>query len=366
MNGQNRSAHQSAPAPALSVVMSLCDMDQPYTARQLDAAIRSIRAQSFADFEFLVGVDGADLGTARVIMGHSLDDRRIRLITIEACADAPEGTYTGLTVLNHLHEMARAPFIARADATDISAPNRLERQMAILAANPDHTVIGTGCARFAARDRGLVRRDPANPGAVFPPPANQEDAAPMGDDRIRAALKSGPPMDPATLIYARAAVLAVGGYRAAFGSAAGYDLLLRFSALTRMAKLPDALVSRAAPRPCAESEIVARASANAVAWLCHREARAGRVDPVDALGRLPTPTELDMLFGRGAGDVVRRRVIEASLHAPRALATQGWDMLQHYAQRHSDDPRMWPLAARMLAAGKPVRAGQLGMTLITA
>ena len=343
--------------------MNLCDAGQQPSSLQLDGAITAIRKQTFTDFEFLIMVDGSTESTARVLMGHALDDRRIRMITAEGCQ--------GLAALNLLHEVARAPFVARADARDISAPDRLARQMAILADNPDHGVIGAGCIQHAPGDKGLVRRDPANPMAAFPAPAKTEFEwperdEPLADARLRAALAAGPPMDAATLIYARTLVLAVGGYRPALGHAAGYDLLLRLSAHTRMAKLPSALVSRGPLPPSEANQIVARASQNAVAWLCHRERLAGRADPAQTLGRLPTPAELDRFFGRGAGDGVRRRVVEASLHAPQLLAGEGWEMLQTYARRHHDDPRMWRLAARMLVAGKPVRAGQLGMTLMTA
>ena len=365
MNGNKTPAQ----IPALSVIMSMSDVPAHLPPRQLDAAIRAIRDQSFADFEFLILVDGASVDMAQIILGHALDDRRIRMITVEGVQ--------GLAGLNHLHEVARAPFIARADATDISTPDRLERQMAVLADNPDHGVIGTGCLHRAIEAKTLVRRDPARPFAAVPVSADGEfiwpeaPQPPLGDARIRGGLEAGPPMDCATLIYARAAVLAAGGYRPALGKAAGYDLLLRLSSHARLAKLPEALVSRI-PQPDAkqtagaENDIIARAAQNAIAWLCHRERLAGRVDPVAALGRLPAESELDALFGRGAGDVVRRRVVEASLHAPGALANDGWDMLQTYARRHQDDPRMWRLAARMLAAGKPLRAGQLGMALMTA
>ena len=362
--------------PALSVVMSMGDSGQPIAPSQLDLAIRAIRAQSFADFEFLILVDGIDEAAGKIIMGHALDDRRIRIITGQDDADHGTKAYQGSAGLNLLHEVARAPFIARANASDISAPDRLERQMALAAENPDHGVIGTGCVHRAPSPKQLVRRDPAQPlsahaGFVWPEPANPDHAEPLEDRRLRASFEAGPPMDAATLLYSRALVLAVDGYRPALGHAAGYDLLLRLSSHTRMAKLPQALVTRvkqagdlSAPRD--ESQIVARASQNAIAWLCHRERLAGRLDPISLLGRLPSEAEFDRLFGRGAGDVVRRRVVEASLHAPQALAGEGWDMLRNYASRHTNDPRMWRLAAKMLVSGNPVRAGQLGMTLITA
>ena len=241
--------------------------------------------------------------------------------------------------------------------------------MAVIAANPGHGLVGAGRTAHKPGDTALVRRDPARPMAAFPVPAPAfecpEPCEALGDARLRAALPSGPPMDCATLICEREAMLAVGGYRPALGHAAGYDLLLRLSSHTRMAKLAEPLVSRTRPLAHDESQIVIRAHQTAVAWLCHRERLAGRADAVEAMGRLPTADEMDLFFGRGAGDVVRRRVIEASFHAPQALAREGWDMLKSYARRHHDDPRMWRLAARMLAAGKPVRASQLGMALIS-
>ena len=344
----------------LSVIMHAGPGDQSAAAAQkLDVAIRAIRGQSFANFEFLILVDAGCDATTNVVLGHALDDRRIRIVRNEG--------HSALSGLNHLHNLARTRFIARADVNDIAAPDRLERQMDLAIDNPDHGVIGTGCIQLGPQDHTLVRRDPAQPSLAFPrealSPAHQQ---PVGDDRIRAGLRAGPPMDAATLLYAREAVLAVGGYRPALGHAAGYDLLLRLSGHTRMAKLPQGLVSRERAEARDESETVARASQNAIAWLCHSQRLAGRLDPVETLGRLPTTLELDTLFGRGAGDLVRRRVVEASLHAPQALAAEGWEMLKTYASRHQDNPRMWRLAARMLVSGKPLRAGQLGMTLMNA
>jgi hypothetical protein len=238
------------------------------------------------------------------------------------------------------------------DADDLSAPDRLERQMAFLASHPEHGLVGTDCRYIGADGQTL---------------SQPQVARPLTDAQLRRNLESGPLLTHTAVVYARAAALAVGGYRHAFAHAEDYDLWLRLSHVTRMANLPERLVSyRIHPDQVSDRHLVTQARNAGIAWLCHRERLAGRADPVERLGRLPALGELDALFGRGAEDLVRKRVVERSLYAPAALAGDGWEMLKSHARANGADPRLWRLAARMLREGKPLRAGQLGMTLITA
>jgi hypothetical protein len=325
--------------PAISVVMSVFNAE-----RYVAGAIASILTQSFGDFEFLILNDGSTDGSEAIIAAYARRDPRIRVISREN---------RGLIAsLNQLLDMARAPLIARMDADDLSAPDRLERQMAFLATHPEHGLVGTDC-RYIGPD-GQALSLPQSP-------------RPLSDAQLRRNLESGPLLTHTAVVYARAAAMAVGGYRHAFTHAEDYDLWLRLSQVTRMANLPEKLVSyRVHPDQVSDRHLITQARNAGIAWLCHRERLAGRADPVERLGRLPALGELDALFGRGAEDLVRRRVIDRSLYAPAALASEGWEMLKTHARRHRDDPRLWRLAARMLRDGKPLRAGQLGMMLITA
>jgi glycosyltransferase involved in cell wall biosynthesis len=67
--------------------------------------------------------------------GYAAKDARLRVIAREN---------RGLVAsLNELLERASAPLIARFDADDICAPQRLGRQQAFLDSNPNHALVGS-------------------------------------------------------------------------------------------------------------------------------------------------------------------------------------------------------------------------------
>ena len=103
-------------------------------SRYLRQAIESILGQTWSDFEFLIINDGSNDNSRDIIL--SFDDRRIRLV------DNPSNI--GLTKsLNRGLQLARAEYIARQDADDISYPERLERQVKFLDEYPDVVLLGT-------------------------------------------------------------------------------------------------------------------------------------------------------------------------------------------------------------------------------
>lgn len=108
-------------------------------SKYLAEAIESMLAQTFADFEFLIINDGSTDNTGEIISSHA--DNRIRLIT--------HTQNQGLvTALNHGLAEARGTYIARMDADDISAPDRLEKQFAYMEQHPEIAALGTGIATF--------------------------------------------------------------------------------------------------------------------------------------------------------------------------------------------------------------------------
>lgn len=322
--------------PALSVAMS-CYNSEPYTAQ----AIESILAQTFGDFEFLIVDDGSRDGTTETIMRYADRDKRIRPILREN---------RGLVAsLNQMLTLARAPWVARMDADDVCRPDRFARQMAFLRKNPDHGVISCDCNDIGPDGEPVSR-----------PPIYR----PLTHEGLMANIESGPTLNHNAVIYLRSAVLAAGGYRPAFAHAEDYDLWLRLSQVTRMANLPDQLCSyRLYPGQVSDRHLIAQAYNAGVAYLCHLERTAGRPDPMATRDRILPMDELDAVFGAGAAARVRRRVIERSLYAPQALATDGWPMLLGYAAENKRDPRLWRVSARLLAHGHPWQAGRLGAAL---
>jgi glycosyltransferase involved in cell wall biosynthesis len=99
----------------------------------LKAAVDSILAQTFHDFEFLIIDDASTDGTPKFLA--SLTDPRVRVVRNE--------TNLGLTrSLNRGLKLARGELIARQDADDWSTPDRLELQLPFLRANPPVVAVG--------------------------------------------------------------------------------------------------------------------------------------------------------------------------------------------------------------------------------
>jgi glycosyltransferase involved in cell wall biosynthesis len=122
-------ASEPQSSPLVTILMPVCDGEQ-----FLREAIGSILAQTFTDFEFLI-VDDASADSSRsIVLGY--DDPRIRLLVNDR--------NLGVTrTLNRGVQQARGRYLARMDADDVSMPERLERQVAHLDANPDCAVVTT-------------------------------------------------------------------------------------------------------------------------------------------------------------------------------------------------------------------------------
>ena len=127
--------------PNVSVVMCVYNGE-----RCLNQAVRSIRVQTFTNFEFLIVDDGSTDATAHILAAHARDDSRIIVIH--------NNENIGLTrSLNRALQGARGRFIARMDADDVSHPQRIERQLSYLSEHPDVGVVGSWL-RFAGLDTG--------------------------------------------------------------------------------------------------------------------------------------------------------------------------------------------------------------------
>lgn len=117
--------------PLVSVVLPAYN-----AAAHIDAAIASIRAQTFAEFELIVVNDGSKDDTLARIEAHAAEDARIRVISREN---------RGLiATLNEAIGLARGDLIARMDADDVAYPERLARQVAAFRDNPGLCMCGTG------------------------------------------------------------------------------------------------------------------------------------------------------------------------------------------------------------------------------
>jgi glycosyltransferase involved in cell wall biosynthesis len=211
-------------------------------------AVQSVLGQTLRDLELIVVDDGSTDATPAILAAVS--DTRLR---VERCPPA------GLTrSLNHALSVARAALVARLDADDVAAPDRLERQLAFFAAHPDVGVLGGEAREIGDAGRAL---------GTWRPPA--DDAA------LRRTLIRYNPMIHSTVTMRRALVERVGGYDATFVVAQDYDLWMRLAAVTRLANLqsPPLVTRRLLPGRVSRARDAARLRAEArVRW---RAVRAG-------------------------------------------------------------------------------------------
>src|SRR4051812_9780552 len=106
------------PFPKVTVLMPV------YNASAfLPEAIDSILQQTFTDFEFIIINDGSTDHSEEIIRGF--DDVRIKYIKVSPNRGIVAALNTGL-------DLAQGTYIARMDADDIAAENRIERQVAFM------------------------------------------------------------------------------------------------------------------------------------------------------------------------------------------------------------------------------------------
>jgi glycosyltransferase involved in cell wall biosynthesis len=118
-------------APPLSVVMPVHN-----ALPHLDAAVQSILDQSFRDFEFIIYDDASTDGSTERLRDWARKDSRIRPFEGEHNL-GPVGS--SAFVVEH----SSAPLVARMDADDISAPDRLQREFELLRDKPSAGLVGT-------------------------------------------------------------------------------------------------------------------------------------------------------------------------------------------------------------------------------
>jgi len=322
------------PLPAISVAMSVYNGE-----RFLSEAIESVLAQTWRDFELLILDDGSRDSSLQIIHHYAAIDPRIRVIAREN---------RGLVAsLNQLLAEARAPLIARMDADDICAPQRFERQIAFLAAHPDHGVVGS------------LTFDIGEAGEAFPLDTAEH---PLSHEQfLEHIADNGPLLAHPTVMYRRDVVLAAGGYHAAFRHCEDYDLWLRLADRTKIANLPERLLryrhyaGQVSNRHALEQQVGV-----AVSRLAFQERQAGRPDPTEHLAALPPIEQLDELFGRpGAASQVRAHVARALLYSRSEMSGHGFDMLLAHVEEGGRGAELWRTAARLVRFGEPRRALKL-------
>ncbi len=116
----------------------------------LKEAVDSILNQTYSNFELLLIDDGSSDNTREMIQNYALADNRV-------VAVFNEHNLGLIRTLNKGIAMAKGVYIARMDADDISALNRVELLVNAAIANPDARVISAGYYYISTRGRILRR-----------------------------------------------------------------------------------------------------------------------------------------------------------------------------------------------------------------
>lgn len=325
------------PHPPLTVIMPMFN-----AAPFVRAAVDSVLAQTFTDFDFLIVDDGSTDGSADIIRDLAAEDARIQLIVQDNQGIVPS--------LHRMIARAQGRYIARMDADDLCLPERFARQIACLEARPELGAVGTQFIEIDAR--GAVR--------------DAHFRHPVGSEAVHAQLLMGQPLANPTVMFRADALRAAGGYRAAFRYCEDYDLFLRLSRLARLDNLPDVLFHYR--RSAGQMSVAANARQtrqSVKARFAHHEVLAGRPDPFDGLATLPTVDQLDALVGRaGVGAAVGREIALRLLHNRRALRGEEFAIITAAAASPARLPGGWRAVLRCLRFGMPLRAARLALALV--
>lgn len=165
----------------------------------LDEAVSSILDQTHRDFELVIGDDASNDGSTERLEWWAAQDKRIRLMRHNKSL-GPAGAS------NWVAKAARAPIIARMDADDVSHPERLERQLAIMEQNQQAVMVASTWSGIDACGR-IVR--PPDLAGLFQ------------FDRFRRPFAHG------SVMYRREAFHKVGGYRVSCDFWEDTDLFVR-------------------------------------------------------------------------------------------------------------------------------------------
>ncbi len=132
--------------PRVSVLLPVRD-----AAPWLASSLASLARQTVTDHEVIAIDDGSRDGSGEILEQAAARDRRL-VVRHTPAQGLPAALQTALA-------LARAPWVARHDADDLSHRTRFERQLGWLAEHPEVDVLGTGVRLFprAATGAGMRR-----------------------------------------------------------------------------------------------------------------------------------------------------------------------------------------------------------------
>jgi GT2 family glycosyltransferase len=204
------------------------------TLPHLDQAIESILGQTFSNFEFIILDDASTDGSSERLRLWASRDRRIRLLDVKDNL-GPVGSS------NMVAYAAKAPLVARMDADDISAQDRLAEEFQFLQRHAEIGLVASLCEIMDASGRKLRDAEVwrlSKPSAFVPFPHG-------------------------SIMYRREVFEQVGGYRKECEYWEDQDLVVRIAAIAGVAVIPRSLYcvrqSRTSTRVVSSQEQLERA-----------------------------------------------------------------------------------------------------------
>ena len=189
--------------PEISILMSVRN-GLPY----VDETIASICAQTFRDWEFVIVDNDSTDGTPAVLKRWAAADLRVRIVRNSGDLSHSGGLNRGL-------ESCSSRWVARIDADDVALPDRLDRQLAFLRANPDISV--ASCLAYYIDEKS--RRV----GKTFHDLTTREAFARYREQDLAIGI-----LHPGAIID-RQLLCRLGGYRSAYDPANDIDLWARIA-----------------------------------------------------------------------------------------------------------------------------------------
>ncbi len=183
----------------------------------LEEALRSLVAQDFADLEVII-IDEADSTDSTEDIVSRLGDERIRYVRNETKLGLARSLNAGIA-------LARGEFIARMDADDVAAPERIGRQVELLDRCLNVAVVGSAIQLIDGDGRQMgVRHYPVSPA------------------RTRWYAHFNAPVAHPSVMFRKSIVEQLGMYSDSFLHCEDYELWLHVLDKTDMANLSQPLL----------------------------------------------------------------------------------------------------------------------------
>ncbi len=199
-----------------SVAMAVYKNDDPVHFR---LALDSIMHQTVPPDEVVLVIDGPIPAETEAVVADCAALPIFHIIRLEENCGHGIARRTGLSACRH-------ELVALMDADDISCPDRFEKQLAVMAKDPDLSIVGGCISEFIGEPENAV---------------SLRDVC-LSNDAIQADLKKRCPMNQMTVMFRKSDVERAGGYLD-FYCEEDYYLWVRMClAGMKFANLPDVLV----------------------------------------------------------------------------------------------------------------------------